>query len=113
MDITKKYIAIKENRTGKENFLRVSVYYDLGGYNFFTHKEKKRGYYISVAPVELSTLEGVTMERVKAFTGYCNLLAECSRKSKKAEAGAIAAAAFIEKDIIDCVCNKYGYILEG
>lgn len=113
MTITEKYITIAENNRDSNNRLRVRVYYDLGGYNVFTYKEKPRGYYISVSPVERNTERGYITETYSAFTGYCELLFTCTRKSKKAEAAALENAAALEKKIIDYICNKNGYILEA
>jgi hypothetical protein len=113
MEITKKYIDIIENKHDNNNALSVRVYYDLGGYNMFTHKEKPRGYYISVTPVERSERNGVKMESITAFTGYSELLQECSRKSKKAEATATEKAPYYEKMMIEYICKNNGYILEA
>lgn len=112
MEITKKYIDITENNHDNNNALCVRIYYDLGGYNFYTHKEKARGYYISVTPVQHTTRDGVTMETFTAFTGFCDLLQDCTRKSKKAEAAALKKAPAYETMIIDHLVNKYGYVLE-
>lgn len=112
-NITTKYIKIIENKTDHNNHLKISLYYDLGGYNMFTHKEKPRGYYISVTPVERSERNGVNLESVTAFTGYYEILKTCNRKSKKAEAAAQALAATLENKIITYICNKNGYILEA
>jgi hypothetical protein len=109
----KKYIKIIKNEKDKNNNLKIEVYYDLGGYNMFTYQPKKRGYYISVTPVERSERNGVKIESVTAFTGYFELLEECSRKSKKAEAAAMEKAPYYEKMMIEYVCKNNGYILEA
>lgn len=106
--ITKKYIAIKENNHDKSNFIKIYVDYDLGGMNYFTGREKKRGYYITVLPVE----RGGNMEGFIAFSGVSELLQECTRKSAKAEKLALEKAPEREKMMIDYIANKYGYILE-
>lgn len=111
-NITTKYIKIAENNHDHNNNLKVSFYYDLGGYNCFTYKEKTRGYYVSVTPVERSELNGVTMESVTAFTGVYELLKPCSRKSKKAAAEAAEKCFSYEGMLVTYICNKYGYILE-
>ena len=108
-----KYIKIIKNEKNKNNNLKVKIYYDLGGYNMFTHQPKKRGYYISVTPVERSERNGVKVESVTAFTGYSELLQECSRKSKKAEAAAIGKAPYYEKMMIEYICENNGYVLEA
>ena len=108
MEISKKYIAIVENNHDKCNFVKVYLDYDLGGMNYFSGREKKRGYYLTVLPVE----KGGHMEGFTAFTGVSELLIECSRKSTKAEQRAIEKAPAYEKFLIDHIVNKYGYTLE-
>lgn len=107
-NITTKYLAISENNQDKSNFIKVYVYYDLGGMNYFTGRMKKRGYYITVLPVE----KGGNMEGFTAFTGVSELLTECARKNKRAELLALEKAPAYEKMMVNEICNKYGYILE-
>jgi hypothetical protein len=111
--ISKKYIKIIENKKDNNNKLSISVYYDIGGYNLGTHKEKPRGYYISVTPVERWERNGLISESITAFTGYYDLLKPCNRKSKKAEAEALEKAPASEKMLIEYITTKNGYILEG
>lgn len=73
---------IKEYETIDGQSLRIEMYYDLGGYSFATHREKKRGYYISVTPVKIEHKEGYTLEYADAFSGASCLLVEVTRKSK-------------------------------
>ena len=108
-NITVKYIKIIENKKDKNNYIKIRVYYDLGGYNWATHKEKPRGYYISIQPVE----RGGNLEGFTAFTGFYDLLEPCARKSKKAEANALEKAIEREPDLINYICAQNGYILEG
>lgn len=78
--------------TNKENhFLKCELYYSLGGMNYFTGRPEQRGYYVSVSPVERRTTDyGVTSESYTAFTGFKACVVTCERKSKKAEAQALA-----------------------
>ena len=101
----KNYIELKEN-TSDVTHLKVEVYYDLGGYNYFAYTEKKRGYYVSVTPVKKWTVDGVPMESFTAFTGFKMLVKEVARKSKKAESEAIQAAEKIQNKMIACVCKE-------
>lgn len=112
-EIKKEYIKIIENNKDKNNNLKISVYYDLGGYNYFTHQEKQRGYYISVTPCNYAERNGVFYEEFTAFTGYFELLEPCTRQSKKTEATALEKAPAYKKMLLDYICNKNGYILEG
>jgi hypothetical protein len=101
----KKYIEVKEN-TSDITHLKVEVYYDLGGYSYFTYTEKKRGYYVSVTPVKRWIVDGVQMESFAAFTGFKMLVKEVSRKSKKANDEVIQAAEKIQGKMIACVCQE-------
>ena len=47
--IFKRYIPVEENPIA--NFIRVELYYDKGGMNYFTGKTERRGYYLSAVPV--------------------------------------------------------------
>lgn len=105
---TKKYIRIAENNHDKCNYIKVYFDYDLGGYNYFTHRQKPRGYYLTVVPVE----RGGNLESFTAFTGVSECIKEVSRKSAKAEQAALALVPEYEKKMVDYIANKYGYILE-
>lgn len=89
-------------------FVVIRVYYSLGGYNYFTHREESRGYYISVSPEEREQRGGVVMRSYTAFTGR-KLCVHCvKRKSAKAEKEALEKAAQVEKQLIDFVCEANG-----
>lgn len=72
-------IKNKDSLGIRENKMKINIYYDLGGYNYLTNQQKRRGYYVSVGPVEKKGL----CESVTAFTGYYFCLFEANRKSKK------------------------------
>jgi hypothetical protein len=107
-----KYINIIENKKDKNNVLRVRVYYDKGGMNYGTGREKARGYYISVSPLDRTIKSGYISETYSAFSGFYELLEPCARKSKKAEAAALEKAPAYEKIIVDHILKNTGYILE-
>lgn len=107
-NVITKYIAIAENNHDKSNFIKIYLHYDLGGYNYYTGQQRPRGYYLTVLPVE----KGGRMEGFTAFTGYTELITQCSRKSKKAESDAIAKYTAYAEMMIRAICDKYGYILE-
>lgn len=102
----KKYIELKNN--GSATHLKIELYYNLGGYNVFTYKEEKRGYYLSVSPVTRERSSGCTMESYTAFSGIKQLIKPVNRKSAKAEAAAETEAAAKEADLIRYVCEKNG-----
>jgi len=88
--------------------IKVELYYYLGGYNYFTYKEEKRGYYISVTPVSRSERQGYTMESVTMFRGVKQLIKEVARKSVKAATEATALAVEAEQRLIEYVCRNEG-----
>lgn len=103
----KKFIAVKEN-SSKTTHLKIEVYYNLGGYNCFTHKTDARGYYLSVSPVTRYDRDGVQFESYTAFSGVKMCLLEVSRKSKKAEENAHKLAEQNENDLIAYICGRHG-----
>ena len=79
----KKYEPIE----GSENkFLKIEVFYDKGGMNYFNGKSEPRGYWLSARQVErnASGTSGVIMESFGLFSGAKIFLKEVARKSDKA-----------------------------
>ena len=97
----KKYISIL-NPNKNANFIKIEVYYHLGGMNYFTGRAENRGYYISVSPVYKN---GIT-ESYTSFTGIKQCIKTVSRKSEKAYNDAVNAAPDVLPDLIDIVCIK-------
>lgn len=97
----KKYIDIK-NPNHNANKIKIELYYHLGGYNYFTYKEEKRGYYISVTPV----LHEGYFETVTAFTGIKQCIKEVTRKSEKAYQTALQQINDFLPDLLKYVCDK-------
>lgn len=100
-----KYIKLKEKRHGITH-IETRVYYDLGGFNFFTGQSEARGYYLSVSPVEYSCENGHISVGFTAFTGYKYLLKEVARQSEKAAREAEKIAEKIAPQIIALVCKE-------
>lgn len=107
--VFKKYI--KAEGTGVNN-LKVELYYSLGGMNYFTYKTEKRGYYLSVTPVEINNRDGWTSECYTMFSGIKQLVKEVGRKSAKAAEEATRLAIPWEDKLIEYVCNKENIVLE-
>lgn len=74
----KKYLPLKENNRGY-NHIVVKIYYDLGGMNYFTGINERRGIYVTAYP---SFVDKFT-ETYTAFTGSKMLLKELKRFSQK------------------------------
>lgn len=102
-----KYVKLTDNATATH--LRIRLYYNIGGVNYFTYKTEARGYYLSVSPVSRTRTDyGLTMESYTAFTGAKECVKTVSRKSAKAEAEAETLAAARESVLIDFVCRANG-----
>lgn len=103
----KKYIKLNPNTHGYTH-IKIETYYKLGGYNYFTHDNEPRGYYISVVPVTRENRDGIALETITAFTGLRSLLLEVTRKSAKAEYNADQIATAKEEWYIKRVCSTLG-----
>lgn len=79
-----------ETIEGTDKSLKVHLYYDKGGMNYFHSTVEKRGYYLSVTPVEIKQCDGYQMESYLAFSGAKRLVLEVKRQSDKAYNQAIA-----------------------
>ena len=97
----KKYIPIL-NKNKDFNFLKLEIYYSLGGMNYFTGRAENRGYYISISPVYRN---GIT-ESYTSFTGLKHCLFTVSRKSEKAYNNALTIAPALLPGLIENVCIK-------
>lgn len=103
----KQRIRLKENSNGW-NFIEIEVKYSLGGMNYFTGKNEKRGYYLHVQPMEVKG----GYVTITGFSGAKWLLKETKRKSAKAEQEAIKEANLTKDDCIKLILNKHGLELE-
>ena len=88
---------------GKEidcTHLRCDLTYRLGGFSYATYRNRPRGYYISIQPVEYKKHDGYICESFEGFSGYSGVIVECSRKSKKAEREALEIFMRENKEIV-------------
>lgn len=93
------------NENGQD--LKIECYYNKGGMNYFTGSVEKRGYYVSVCPVEIVKSDnGILSVSYTAFTGIKKLLFEVNRKSAKSLEKAVTMAKEQERELIDYVMNK-------
>ena len=65
--------------SAEKKFLKVQVYYNPGGMNIFLGSTQKRGFYLSVTPVEIDG----NFTKTLAFSGTCALVKESARFSAK------------------------------
>lgn len=104
MNIYKERISCTNGRDVACNVLEVSIYYDIGGYNYFTSTPKKRGYYLSVNPLVVTD----NLVSYEGFSGTNVLLNEVKRQSKKGEEEALKLLPQFKQKLIDYICNKHG-----
>jgi hypothetical protein len=64
------------------NAIKVIMYYDLGGYNYFSSQTKPRGYFINITPVQVSEHTEMMSLFGKTSGGYV-LLEQTDRYSQK------------------------------
>ncbi len=96
-----KYIEV-EGQT-----LEVSVYYHLGGMNYFSSRSEPRGYYLSVTPVKVTKHDGgYVSKQYTAFSGTKICLVEAKRFSQSAFMEAQKLADAEEKKLIEHVMAK-------
>lgn len=99
----KKYQSINGNETKK---LKIEVYYNKGGMNYWNGKVNERGYYLSVQPVELSNSGGVTIESFIMGSGVAKFLMPVKRQSEKAMQQAVELAKSFEAELCTHILNK-------
>lgn len=108
MGIYEEKIPCTNGKDVECNFLKVRIYYDLGGISWATYEPKKRGYYLSVTPV---VVNGCSVSFM-GFTGVCKLLNEVGRQSKKGEEQAKKLMQEQKQKLIDYVCNEHGITIK-
>jgi len=88
--------------------LEIELYYHLGGMNYFTGRNEKRGYYLSVSPVKLSKSEDgrFVTTSYTAFSGVKDCILEVKRSSEKAFNQARELAKEKEQVLIDHVTKS-------
>lgn len=86
----KKYEPIE----GSKKELKIEVYYDKGGMNYFNGKNEPRGYWLAMRQVERDIREdcGVFVESYGMFSGTKIFLKEVKKKSDKAYREAVVLA---------------------
>lgn len=64
--------------------IEIELYYSKGGMNYFTGNVERRGFYLQVTPVSISTSgTGVRTRSFTAFTGIKKMVLECARFNQK------------------------------
>lgn len=86
--------------------IEASVYYSLGGMNYFTYKQEQRGYYISIVPV--------TRERgMISFTAFTGRKGCCLPAKRQSAKQAETAKAIFNRDCEKLINNLFpGYVTD-
>jgi hypothetical protein len=113
-NVSKSY----EKIDGTDYELKIQVYYDKGGMNYFTSRPEARGYYLSVSPVQVERREnGIMVESYAAFSGIKALVLPVQRQSPKAEKQAEELAQKMMPELKEQVTSnlkrKLGMMAEG
>ena len=99
------YPKATETDRSYNNYVEADVYYDKGGYSYFSYKAIPRGYYMSTSIMGRFTWEGVAMEsHTFGGRGYKQTIKEVSRQTAKASHEAIE---YYEKNIDEYVKNAF------
>ena len=100
------YKLAKPNKFNQEH-LEVSVFYSLGGMNYFSGRVEPRGYWVSVQPMTKTRM----CMSYEGFTGVKGLIAKTHRFSQKALEEA-SRDPFV-KEVMDEFIKEHNLILEG
>ena len=92
------------NNNPNVTHLKAEIYYSLGGMNYFTSKVERRGYYMSIMPVERRNKYGYMLESYVGFTGLKQCVLEVSRKSQKKMNEAIN---YFDQHILEFMNNHF------
>jgi hypothetical protein len=103
MKMEKKYFQVE----GRDEEIKVSLDYELGGYSFMSGESSKRGYYAYVQPVE----RGDGFESFAVFDGFKVLLNPVNRQSKKQEAIAREKFNVQAEQFAKRIARKKGWVL--
>lgn len=76
-------IALHEITGGNATHLKVELYYNKGGMNYFTSNNEERGLYLSASPVALSKGDRYSTETYSAFSGTKKLVKPMTRFNQK------------------------------
>lgn len=84
-------MKIYERIENSKKELKIEVYYDKGGMNYFKGKVDPRGYWVSVRAVERDIRDnGICIESYPMMSGVRHFLLEVKRQSDKAYSEAVA-----------------------
>lgn len=96
----------------KWNTLRVKLYYDIGGMNYFTGNSVARGLKVNCSPLQVnSSPEGYKSTVYTGFSGVVKHVKDMARFSKKTFENYVPSPEDVQQ-VIDAVVNKNGLKIE-
>ncbi|MBY7902375.1 hypothetical protein KW459_15815 [Vibrio fluvialis] len=97
---------LSESEDGTQsNIVRVEVFFNNGGMNYFTYKEESKGLYVSVTPLEITKRGGSICTSYTGFSGIKSLVKELNRFSQKQVAECTPDVETVQR-LLDHVCQK-------
>lgn len=99
-------VRIPTTEFGDNTHIEVSLSYSLGGVNYATGRNERRGYYLYVTPIKVEERNGYSSVRTILFGGTKMFMSpqEISRKSKKQrDIASIAATEEIIQSLVDYI----------
>lgn len=103
---TNDKVRIPTTEFGDNTHVELSLGYNLGGINYATGRNERRGYYLHVTPIKVEERNGYSSVRTILFGGTKMFMSpqEISRKSKKQrDIASIAATEEIIQSLVDYI----------
>lgn len=101
-------VIVRDYPQGFGKVVRVTVSYRKGGLNYFTYKEDKRGYWLHIQPMRISSGDGFTTSDYNPRDGYRMFLQEAVRFSASGLKCAVQTAC-LHLDTNDAVKARIAY----
>ena len=79
MSTLSKMLVPVKHENNKDNYIRISISFNRETYHWATGNEKKKGYQVTVTPIQKSGLGS----SFGAFNGFFEIILPCERQSKK------------------------------
>lgn len=96
---------------GEANVLEVELYFNAGGMNYFTYREERRGYYLSVSPYKASHEGHLQSKMYSGFSGLKTLVQEVSRFGQK-KFDALVVEDELLNGLVETVLAKNGLTIQ-
>lgn len=104
----KEYFSVE----GRNEEVKAEVGYELGGHNYYSGQNNRRGYYLYINSVERKESNGYSTESFTLFDGFKVVLVEATRQSKGKEQLAIAEGKNVMSQYVQRYLNEKGWKLK-